>query len=114
MNTMLVTARFRIHDGKLDEFKAVAAKFLAVTREKDPATRQYDWFLSADQTECVVQEAYDDADGFLAHLENVSALFPEFDAIAESALEVFGEQTDALRHALDGMGAKNYSFLQGL
>ena len=51
MKEIQLTARLKIHDGKLEEFKVVAASALETVREKDAGARQYVWFLSADQSE---------------------------------------------------------------
>ena len=47
MSALQVTARLTIHEGKLDEFKEVAARCMQSVREKDSGTLQYDWFLNA-------------------------------------------------------------------
>lgn len=62
MKNIQATARFQIHNGKFDEFKRVADQCIAVSKEKDPGTLQYDWFFNPDQTECVVSEKYADSD----------------------------------------------------
>jgi quinol monooxygenase YgiN len=48
MSEILVIARLKIHDGKLEEFKRVAEKCLQSVRTKDSGTLQYDWFFSED------------------------------------------------------------------
>ena len=77
MKNLQVTARFKIHDGKLEEFKKLAAECLSVTIEKDQNTLQYDWFFNKDQTECVLREKYTDSNALLAHLGNLGDLFGE-------------------------------------
>jgi quinol monooxygenase YgiN len=44
-------ARLRIHDGKLDEFKRLAAKCTQLVRTKDTGTLQYELYLNSDSTE---------------------------------------------------------------
>ena len=46
-------ARQKINPGKLDEFKRLAAECMRVAREKDTGTLQYDFYLNADETECI-------------------------------------------------------------
>jgi hypothetical protein len=38
MNNLQVTARFTIHDGKLEEFKNLAEECLSIVKEKDKDT----------------------------------------------------------------------------
>lgn len=55
MNELQITARLRIHDGKLDQFRTHAKACMESTRAKDERTLQYDWFINEDGTECVVR-----------------------------------------------------------
>jgi quinol monooxygenase YgiN len=71
MSEIQVTARLRIHDGKLEEFKDVAEKCMESVRTKDTGTLQYDWFFNADHTECVVRETYRDSEAVLEHMANL-------------------------------------------
>jgi quinol monooxygenase YgiN len=77
-----VTARIKIRDGELEGFKQQAAEMMRVTSDRDTGTLAYDWFLSADGTECEVREAYVDADALVDHAFHVhearDALFGEF------------------------------------
>ena len=40
-------ARFKIHDGRLEEWKRLTAEAMETVRSKDSGTLQYDFFLSA-------------------------------------------------------------------
>ena len=73
MSELQVTVRLTIHDGKLSEFKEVAAQLMQSVRENDSGTLQYDWFFNADQTECVVRERYRDSEAVLEHVANLGA-----------------------------------------
>ena len=68
MNELQVTARLRIHEGELDKFRTIARECLAIVREKDTGTRQYDWFFNEQHNECVVRERYADSDALLEHI----------------------------------------------
>ena len=61
MSAIQLTARAAIHEGKLEEFKLLAAQCMRTVREQDSGTLQYDWFLNKAQTECVVRETYRDS-----------------------------------------------------
>lgn len=108
MSNLHVVARFKIHDGKLDEFKAVAAECKRIVREKDKNTLQYEWFLSSDQTECVVLERYTDSNGLLEHIAHVGAALGRLVAVADLAVESFGEHSEELIETTRPFGAKMY------
>src|SRR5262249_8041492 len=66
-----VTARLKIREGELEGFKQQAAEMMRLTKELDTKTVRYDWFISADGTQCEVREGYKDADGLVEHAFNV-------------------------------------------
>ena len=53
MSELQCVARLKIHDGKLDELKRLAAK-CAELRTKDTGTLQYELYFNSDDTECLV------------------------------------------------------------
>jgi hypothetical protein len=58
MSELQCVARLKIHDGKLDEFKRLAAKCAELVRTKDTGTLQYELYFNSDNTECLVFERY--------------------------------------------------------
>ena len=67
-------ARFRIHEGKLEEFKRLSAQAREVVRTKDSGTLLYDIYLNDEQTECVVLERYRDSEAAIEHAVNLGDL----------------------------------------
>ena len=114
MNELQVTARLRIHDGKLDEFKNVAKACLEGVREKDKGTLQYDWFFNEGQTECVVRERYVDSNAALEHMGNLGETLGALLGLVDLSLEICGTPSDELVQATEGIDIKYYSFFQGL
>jgi quinol monooxygenase YgiN len=79
---------FKVHPGKLDAFKASLPAFIDKTKTEQK-NLFYDFTFNGDEVFC--REAYTDADGLLAHLANVDALFKEVLKIADlTRLEVHG------------------------
>jgi quinol monooxygenase YgiN len=115
-----VSARMKVRDGQLEGFKKQAAEVIRLTREKDTRTLRYDWFLSDDETECEIREAYVDADGFLEHRAHVdealNKLFTEFGDAHN--VTVYGEPSKQLvDFAAANMppgSVRWYQFLDGL
>lgn len=114
MSELQLTTRFAIHDGKLSEFTDLVSRCLEVVREKDSGTLQYDWFLNADGTECVLRERYRDSDAVLEHAANLGDLMGRFMAISDPDIEVYGAPTDALLAAIAALHPRVYSAYQSL
>jgi quinol monooxygenase YgiN len=67
-------ARFKINEGKLDEFKRLSAQAMEIVRTKDTGTLQYDTYFNDDQSECVVIERYRDSETAIEHAANLRDL----------------------------------------
>ena len=93
MDRIRVIATFpRIPDGNLVEFKKAAAQALELTNSESGALR-YDWFLSEEETACVVHEEYEDSAAVLAPVANLGALFGTFLEVGGGCkFEVFGNR----------------------
>jgi len=86
---------FKVHEGKLDNFKALCERFVEQT-SKEPKCLYYGFSFSDDQVHC--REGYADADGALAHLENVGLLLEEALKIANiTRLEVHGPEEELVK-----------------
>lgn len=114
MNKIQVIARAAIHEGKLDEFKALAAECMRTVCEKDTGTLQYDWFLNDAQTECVVQEAYKDSEAVLEHIANLGPTMGALLATSDCTFEVFGSPSPKLLEAAAGLSLKVYAPFQSM
>ena len=114
MENIQLTARFKIHDGRLEEFKKVAEECLSVTKEKDKDTLQYDWFFSKDQTECIIRENWIDSNSLLTHLGNLGDLLGKLLEVSDLYPEVYGNPSEELINATAALNPKIYSFYQGL
>jgi quinol monooxygenase YgiN len=79
---------FRIHPGRVEEFKAKLPAFLERTKT-ETKNLFYEFTVNGDEVFC--REGYADADGLLAHLTNVDALLKEVMTMADLfRLEVHG------------------------
>ena len=88
MNNLQITARYQIHNGKLEEFKKIVLKCHSIVKEKDKDTLQYDWYFDESQTECVLRETYPDSKALLTHLANIGELFGKLTALGQFSAEV--------------------------
>jgi quinol monooxygenase YgiN len=73
---------FKVHSGKRDAIGAMLPRFVAkTTTEKEMLFYEFSW--NGDELFC--REAYENAEGLLAHLENVDALLTEALKMADLA-----------------------------
>lgn len=95
---------FKVADGKMGEFRALCERFMEATA-REPKCLYYGFSFCGDEAHC--REGYADAEGLLAHLDNVGAILEEALKIAEVArLEVHGteEELAKLREPLGALG----------
>ncbi len=80
----------------------------------EPGLLQYDWFLSPDDSTCVVRETYTDSDAVLAHIGAVGHLLEEMIGLGGGLeVDVFGDPSEALQEAAAEMQPAVYSYFQG-
>src|SRR5713226_5581053 len=98
MSRLEVSARMTVRKGKLEGFKQQAAECIRQSKEKDTKTFRYDWFLSSDETECEIREAYVSSEGLIEHRMHIggvlSKLFSEF--ADDHAVTVYEEPSPQL------------------
>jgi quinol monooxygenase YgiN len=96
-------ARFKIHEGKLDEYKRLCAQSMEIVRTKDTGTLQYDTYFNDDQSECIVLERYRDSDAAMEHAANMADLMePVLATVDVIHGEILGEPSAELRAKLAG------------
>ena len=103
MNELLGIARFKFHEGKLEEYKRLSAKAMEIVRTKDTGTLQYDTYFNDDQSECMVIERYKDSEAAIEHAANLGHLFEAVLATVSVVHgELLGEPSAELRAKLAG------------
>jgi quinol monooxygenase YgiN len=103
VSQLMGIARFKIHEGKLDEFKRLSAQAMEIVRTKDSGTLQYDTYFNDDQSECVVVERYRDSQAAIEHAANLRDLSEAVLATVSVVHgEVLGEPSAELRANLSG------------
>lgn len=112
-NCCTLVPYFKVHDGKLADFKALCERFVAKTGEEEKCLF-YGFSFDGDQAHC--REGYEDAAGVLAHLESVGPLLEEALAIAElTRIEVHGPEAELaeLREPLAALGPQFFTLEYG-
>lgn len=96
---------FKVHAGQLDAAKALLPLFVEKTKD-EPKMLYYEFSLHEDEVFC--REAYTDAAGVLAHLDNVGDLLGEMLKVADlTGVEIHGPaaEIDQLRGPLASLNA---------
>lgn len=103
MSELWGIARFRIHDGKLDEFKRLSGQAMEVVRTKDTGTLEYGLYFNDDESECMVLEKYRDSDAAIEHAQNLGDLMGQVIATVDVIHgEILGEPSEQLKANLAG------------
>jgi quinol monooxygenase YgiN len=93
-------ARFKFHEGKVEEFKRLCAQCMEIVRAKDTGTLQYEIYLNDDQSECIVLERYRDSKALLEHTANLGRLGQAILATGSVSGELLGLPSEELKAML--------------
>jgi quinol monooxygenase YgiN len=113
-NAVSINPYFAIKPGQLETVKAKLPQFVERTAS-EPKCLFYGFTMHGEALFC--QEAYEGAEGVLAHLDNVGALLGELLELAElTRLEIHGpaEELRKLEGPLASMGPTYYTWQCGL
>ena len=114
MSTIMSVARFHIHAGRAEEFKALAAECVRLVRDRDPGTSLYEWFINGDETECVAIDRYSSSDAVFAHIGNVGATMRKLRKVSDVSVELLGSPSSALLEALQFKSGEVFARLDGI
>lgn len=104
---------FKVANGKLPAFQKLCEQFMAKAIQ-EPKCLYYGFSFNGDIAFC--REGYEDAEGLLAHVENVGPLFEETAKIsAVTRLEVHGPEQELakLRGPLAKLNPEFFTLLYG-
>ena len=114
MSELHAIVRFKVNEGKLEEFKRLAARCMETVRTKDPGTLRYDWFISADESEGVVQESYRSSEAYLEHVKNLRETLDALRTVASVSSEMLGTPSPELPQVLESRHVRTYQPLQSM
>ena len=93
-------ARFKFHEGKLEEFKRLSAQCMEIVRSKDTGTLQYDTYFNDDQTAAIVVERFKDSDSLIGHGANLAHLMEAILATGSVSGELLGKPSAEIKARL--------------
>src|SRR3984893_13617932 len=97
MSELQGIARVELHEGKVEEFKRLAAQCMEIVRTKDTGTLQYDIYFNDDQSECIVHERYRDSEALIEHAAHLGDLNEAVVATGSVSAALLGEPSAELR-----------------
>ncbi len=97
MSELQGIARFKFHEGKLEEYKRLSAQCMEIVRAKDTGTLRYDIYFNDDQSECIVLERYRDSEALIEHAAHLGDLTEAILATGSVSGELLGELSAELR-----------------
>jgi quinol monooxygenase YgiN len=101
VSELMGIARFKFHDGKLEEFKRLSAQAMEIVRTQDTGTLQYDTYFNDDQSEALIIERFRDSEALIEHSANLGDVSAAILAIVTVVHgELLGEPSDELRAKL--------------
>ncbi len=95
-------ARFKFHEGKLEEFKRLSARAMEIAQTKDTGTLRYEIYFNDDQSECIVLERYMDSEALIEHSAHLGELAEAILATGLVTSACLGEPSAELRALLAG------------
>ena len=106
----IVRSVSRIHPGKADEYRPMAAEFCRLAEELEPRLLGFHIYVTADQSSEVVVQVHPDAESMLHHLEVMGPRVRETFAYTDfESLEIYGEPNEALAEWL-GRASQGVTF----
>src|SRR5919206_1634595 len=115
-NQILFRAEFTVREGEIEEFKKLIQEMCRVVNANEPETIGYQFYLSGDETKCIVYEIYANSEAALAHNNAVASqtILPKiFNVSRISRFEVYGNPNEELQKVLTSFSPQTYNLFAG-
>ena len=110
MGELIGVARFRFHDGKVEEYKRLSAEAMEIVRAREPGTLEYSIYFNVDESAAVVIERFRDIDALLEHGRNMAEISEQVLKTGTVEGELLGDVTAEIRANVEsGEQPKLYS-----
>jgi quinol monooxygenase YgiN len=115
-NQILFRAEFTIREGNIEEYKKLIQEMCRIVNANEPETIGYQFYLSGDETKCIVYETYANSEAALAHNNGVASqtILPKiFNVSRINRFEVYGNPNEELQKVLTSFNAERYNLFAG-
>jgi quinol monooxygenase YgiN len=85
---LIGTGRFKLREGKTEEYIQLAVQCMEIAHTKDKGTLQYEIYFNEDQSEVMFIERYKDSDSLIEHFMNLGKIM---EAIMATVTVIHGE-----------------------
>ena len=109
MSELLGIARFKFHEGRLEEYKRLSAQAMEIVRREGTGALQYDLYFNDHQSECIVLERYRDSEALIEHAVHLGDLGVAILATGWVSGELVGEPSEELRALMVGTGVRLFT-----
>ncbi|WP_169570036.1 putative quinol monooxygenase [Sneathiella limimaris] len=94
-------------DGKLEELKALMQEMSEATQADEPGALNYEWSLSADETECHIFERYSNCETTMIHMGNFGSKFAKrfMSVLKPKRTTLYGNPDEKVKKAMAPLGA---------
>jgi quinol monooxygenase YgiN len=109
-------AEFTIQEGKIEEYKQLIQEMSRVVEANEPDTIGYQFYLSTDETRCIVSEKYLNSESVFVHSNGIASqtILPKiFNVSRISRFEVYGNPNEELQKVLATFSPKIYNLFAG-
>lgn len=105
----------KVKEGETGNLKSLMNEMISDTKEKNPGTMFYEWFISQDDKYCHLFERYKDSESALFQLKSFGKNFSKkFMQLLEiKSFTVYGNPDPELTNALIPLGAAIMPFVDG-
>ena len=102
-----------IDPATLTEFKQLVAQAIAIAKGEEE-TLQYEYFMNADETTCVVLETYSSSEAVLTHMAGMGTVLPRLVELGgDLKVDVFGDPSPDLIEAAAALKPNIYASIGG-
>jgi quinol monooxygenase YgiN len=116
LNQIHFRVEFIIDEGKIEGYKKLILEMSRIVEENEPSATNYEFYLSKDETKCIVHETYANSEAALAHNNSVASqtILPKiFDVAKVTRFDVYGNPSEELQKLLARFGAQTYNLFVG-
>jgi quinol monooxygenase YgiN len=115
-NQIHFKVEFIINEGKKEEYKKLIQEMSNMVETSEPDTINYEFYLSKDETRCIVHETYANSEAALAHNNSAASqtILPKiFDVAKVNRFDVYGNPSEELQKLLANFSAQTYNLFAG-